>query len=112
MSTKFPEPQAITDEKRPPIELKPVESSQIADAGYDEATQTMALRFKHGIGAIYHYPGVTKEKFEEFATSKSLGAFFGKNFKTLPFVKYAPEPKQEQPKAEEPKAEQGGTDVV
>ena len=87
-------PAPFTEGKRHPIELKPVpkESSQIADSGYDEATSTMALRFKHDAKAIYHYPGVTKEEYEAFLAAESHGSHFGKHFKLRSFTKHPPEP--------------------
>lgn len=35
---------------------------------------------KHG-GTLYHYKGVSAEKFEQFKTSESIGSFLGKNIK-------------------------------
>ena len=84
-------PQEFTDEQRPPIELHPVESSQVKAIGHDEATQTLAVQFKHGSGAIYHYPGVNCETFEAFRGAESIGKFFGQKLKHLPFTKYRPE---------------------
>jgi hypothetical protein len=103
MSEK-PAPAPFSEEKRPPIALTPVESSQVAAIGYDEATSTLAVKFKYGL-AIYHYPGVNKETYDAFMAAESIGKFFGQYIKPLSFTKYQPDP--EQPKAEEPKAEQG-----
>jgi len=87
--TETPEP---ADEKRPDIALFPVESNQVKAIGYDSATETLAMQFKHGVGAIYHYPGVTKELHEALMAADSVGKFFGQHIKPLPFTKYAPEP--------------------
>ena len=84
-------PQAYTDEQRPPIELFPVESSQVKAIGHDETTQTLAVQFKHGAGAIYHYTGVSRDTFEAFKGAESIGKFFGQHLKHLPFTKYRPE---------------------
>ncbi len=80
----------VTKKPIPDISLTTVKSSQLKQAGYDPITKTMALSFKHGKGAVYHYPGVTQEQFDEFQKSKSLGSHFGQHFKTLPFDKYVP----------------------
>lgn len=88
---KFPEPQPFEDDGRPPIELKPVESSQIKAIGYDAETHTLAVAFKYGVGAIYHYPEVQAETHEQFVNAESIGQFFGKHIKALPFKKYRPE---------------------
>lgn len=89
---KFPEPQPFEDEERPPIELKPVESSQIKAIGYDEKTGTLAVAFKYGTGAIYHYPDVLEETHQAFVNAESIGQFFGKHIKALPFKKYRAAP--------------------
>lgn len=87
---KFPDPQAFSERPRPrpPIALEPVESNQVGAIGYDEATQTLAVQFKRGARAIYHYPGVTRETFEAFKGAESIGTYFGQNIKALPFEKF------------------------
>lgn len=89
---KLPEPAAFTDEQRPMIALDSVESNQVRAIGYDDATKTLAVTFKNGAGAIYHYPDVPKETFDAFKSAESIGKFFGQHIKNLPFKKYAPEP--------------------
>lgn len=92
MSTKkFPEPQAYSERQRPPIQLNPVESNQVGAIGYDPETKTLAVRFRRGAGAIYHYPGVERETFEAFRGADSIGTYFGQNIKALPFEKFPPE---------------------
>ncbi|CAB4159810.1 KTSC domain containing protein [uncultured Caudovirales phage] len=93
MSTekKFPEPQPLSDKPRPPIALEPVESNQVGAIGYDEATKTLAVQFRRGARAIYHYPGVERETFEAFKGAESIGGFFAANLKALPFEKFAAE---------------------
>ena len=73
----------------PTITLHPVKSSQVQSIGFDEATGTLAVKFTRGAGATYHYPGVTKETFEKFRAADSIGTFFGKHIKPLPFKKIA-----------------------
>jgi hypothetical protein len=89
--------QAPTDE-RPNIELAPVKSSQVAAIGYDAATKTLAVRFAHGAGAIYHYPDVEPETHAAFVAAESIGSYFGTHIKPLPFKKY-PKPAEQQAEA-------------
>lgn len=91
-------PEVIT---RPPIELVPVQSNQVAAIGYDQDTKTLAVTFTRGAGAIYHYPDVSKETFEAFIGAESIGKFFGQHIKPLAFEKFAPEPVIKAEQAEE-----------
>ncbi len=93
MSTekKFPEPQPFSDKPRPPIALEPVESNQVGAIGYDEGTKTLAVQFKRGAKAIYHYPNVERATFEAFKGAESIGTYFGQNLKALPFEKFPSE---------------------
>lgn len=91
MKKAYTVPQAFHDEPRPSISLQPVESSQVKAIGYDEETKTLAVVFTRGTGAIYHYPDVEPEMHKAFMTSESIGNFFGKNIKQLPFHKFAAE---------------------
>lgn len=42
-----------TAEKPAPIKMEKVESSQIAERGYDAATNTLAIKFKKGGTYLY-----------------------------------------------------------
>lgn len=86
-----------TGEDRPSIELTEVESGQVKAIGHDPATNTLAVQFKFGAGAIYHYPNVTAEQHQAFVGAESIGKHFGSHIKPLDFEKYrkAPEPKVE-----------------
>lgn len=88
---KFPEPQAFSERARPQIALEPVESNQVGAIGYDDDTQTLAVQFKRGARAIYHYAGVTRETFEAFKGAESIGTYFGQHIKALPFEKFPSE---------------------
>lgn len=90
----FPAPQVAEEGERPQIPLVEVESNQVGAIGYDEATQTLAVRFKRGTGHIYHYPDVTPETHAAFISAESVGTFFGKHIKQLPFKKYQPDAEQ------------------
>lgn len=91
----FPEPQAFSDKPRPPIPLTPVKSNQVAAIGYSPETKTLAVTFSRGLGSVYHYRGVEPETHAAFVASDSIGTYFGKHIKPLPFEKYAPEPPKE-----------------
>jgi hypothetical protein len=76
------------------ITMKEVKSSQIEAIGYDDATSTLAIRFKGG--SVYNYSNVPASVFEELSAAESVGSFFGKHIK--PHVDLYPFKKQ--PKAE------------
>lgn len=57
--------------------LKPItNSSQIAGAGYDAASRTLSLQFKHS-AFVYHYQNVPPETAEAFDKAESRGKAFG-----------------------------------
>lgn len=66
------------------IALDSVESSQIAGIGYDAASQTLAIQFKSGKQAVYHYANVDAALYQEFSAAESIGSFFYKNIKPFP----------------------------
>ncbi|WP_225784703.1 KTSC domain-containing protein [Xenophilus sp. Marseille-Q4582] len=72
------------------IPMTPVQSNQIKAIGHDPATETLAVTFNHGVGAVYHYSGVTKELHAAFISAESIGKFFGMHIQKLPFKKFAP----------------------
>ncbi len=88
MPKTFTEPQPYADEPCSPIPLKDVKSNQVKSIGYDESTQTLAVIFAHGAGAIYHYPDVKQDVYDAFIGAKSIGQFFGQHIRQLPFKKY------------------------
>lgn len=65
--------------KEPEITMQDVTSSQIEAVGYDNATRTLAIRFKGG--ALYHYDGCEPETFEAFRGAESVGSYFYKHIK-------------------------------
>lgn len=91
MPKTYAAPQAFETTPRPPIQLQPVESHKVKAIGYDDATQTLAVTFQRGNGAIYHYPGVTRATYEAFRTAESIGRYFGEHLQALPFKKYPAE---------------------
>lgn len=87
--------QATEAGPRPPIALIRVKSEQLASLGYDATSQTMAAQFlpkEVGPAAVYHYPGITPEAFEEARKPETTGSQFRAIIKGLAFLKYAPEP--------------------
>lgn len=95
MTKELKPAQAFTDKTRPAIALVPVTSNQVKAIGYDEATQTLAVAFTRGTGAIYHYPNVNAEMHNAFMQAESVGKYFGAHIKDLPFEKFAAEPEPE-----------------
>lgn len=79
-----------TKQPRPHIALHDVKSSQVKSIGHDPATNTLAVQFTRGAGAIYHYPNVTAKQFDEFKSAESIGTHFGKHIKPLAFDKFIP----------------------
>lgn len=89
-------PAAYTDEPMPVIPMVPVTSNQVAAVGYHAGTKTLAVTFTRGAGAIYHYAGVEPEMHAAFVGAESIGTYFGKHIKALPFKKFpAPKPAEE-----------------
>ena len=60
------------------VEMKPIASSNLTAAGYDEDTKTLHLAFKN---ATYTYEGVDKDTYNELLNSTSKGAFFHSQIK-------------------------------
>lgn len=52
----------------------PVRSSNIASAGYDQATEMLEIEFKSS--GVYQYEGVPLKVFRGLLTQKSSGRFF------------------------------------
>ena len=68
------------------IPLCKCESSKIAGFGYDAASQTLAVSFKHG--GLYHYTSVPADVFAEMQAADSPGSFLHKRIKgTFNFAK-------------------------
>lgn len=85
-----------TKQPRPHIRMTDVKSSQVKSIGHDPATNTLAVCFTRGAGAIYHYPGVTAQQHQEFVNAESIGSHFGKNIKPLAFEKFVQKKDQDQ----------------
>lgn len=72
----------ITEATKLLMNLKPlkVESSQIAQIGYDLESETAYIEFKNS-GSIYRYDGVSEIDFNALETAQSVGKHFGSVFK-------------------------------
>ena len=57
------------------IPMKPVVSSNLARVGYDESTQTLAVRFKTGAAPLYWYHGVPPSQYNALCCAVSAGQF-------------------------------------
>ncbi len=62
------------------VVLQPVESSLISQAGYDPATQMMAVKLVEN-SDLYFYKGVPQEIYDGFVAAESKGAYFVENIK-------------------------------
>jgi len=62
-----------------PTERQPVNSSDIASIGYDEATQTLEIEFK--ATGVYRYFSVPKTVSDELAATPSPGKYFLQHIK-------------------------------
>jgi len=62
-----------------------VNSSQIAEVGYNPANRTLGIRFpagKRSPASEYHYTGVSPEVHHELVTADSVGSYFGRYIKS------------------------------
>ncbi len=68
----------ITKSKKPKsIAMADVKSSQVAEAGYDKDTKTLAVKFKSG--GVYHYSGVEPAEHDRLMKAESFGKFLQSN---------------------------------
>lgn len=63
------------------VEMFLVSSSNVESIGYDEATQTLYIRFLNG--SLYMYKGVPSFEFEGLRCASSIGAYLHRNIKNL-----------------------------
>ena len=71
---------AAEEMKTEPAALEQVESTMIKEAGYDEATQVLTVKFVNG-DEVYEYKNVPKSVYDELMAAESKGSFFAKNIK-------------------------------
>lgn len=65
--------------------MNAVKSSQLHSIGFDDKTNTLAVKFNNG--GIYHYHGVTKSEFEKFSGAESIGKHFSAHIRSRKFTK-------------------------
>jgi len=61
--------------------MQPVSSSNITEVGYDEANQTVYVKFLNG--STYAYKGVPEHEFENLRTASSVGSYLNRNYKNV-----------------------------
>ena len=61
------------------MERTKVNSSNIAEVGYDAESKTMQVQFKNG--GVFNYEGVEPKKYVEMLSSESIGKFLHTNIK-------------------------------
>lgn len=61
------------------MELKPVESSNIAAVGHNAETNELHVRFKNG--GVYKYAGVDADKHKALMAADSIGSYIHANIK-------------------------------
>jgi hypothetical protein len=59
----------------------PVESSNIADVGYEDTTMTLEVGFRNG--TVYQYFDVPHSVFQEFMGSASKGTYLNTSIKNV-----------------------------
>ena len=62
------------------IDLQPVDSSFIAKAGYDAATQVLSIQMVNS-SDVYNYQAVPQSLYDSFLAAESKGAFYVENIK-------------------------------
>lgn len=63
------------------MERMPVQSSNVAEVGYDPSTMTMEVAFLSG--AVYQYFDVPEIVFQEMISSDSVGRFLNTQIKNV-----------------------------
>jgi hypothetical protein len=62
------------------IEMYPVQSSNIAEIGFDKHSRTLRIRFRDG-GLLYDYSPVPASIYALLMLSKSKGSFFAEEIR-------------------------------
>ena len=62
------------------MERIPVDSSQIAEIGYDREKSVLEIQFKRGL-TVYHYADVPPEVYYDLMHSESIGRYFNAQVK-------------------------------
>lgn len=67
------------------MKLTPVDSTNVAAHGYDEATKTLMIQFKNSKN-VYHYPNVEAHVYHSLKNAKSVGGYVHEHIKGKPFT--------------------------
>ena len=60
-----------------------VDSSNIREVAFDEASETILVKFK-GARTVWAYSGCSRQLYEQFRLAPSVGKFFNANIKSKP----------------------------
>ena len=63
-----------------------VESSNIHSIAYDDKTETLCVRFLNG--GLYSYPDVSNDLYVSLVHAESVGKYFARYVKVLPYIKW------------------------
>jgi hypothetical protein len=71
------------------MDYVPVSSKTVSAVGYDDASNTLGVRFQNG--SEYHYFGVPREVFEGLQSASSVGSYLDQSVKKAgyPFSRIA-----------------------
>jgi hypothetical protein len=58
---------------------EPVNSSNVAEVGYDEASSTLEVAFKNS--GVYQYFDIPKHEYESLIAAPSIGQYINQNIK-------------------------------
>lgn len=72
----------MSDPKTPSITRVPVVSSDLAEVGYEGATQTLEVAFHRG--GVYRYYDVPPDAYAELIAAPSIGRYFAAHIKHGP----------------------------
>lgn len=61
-----------------------VSSSSISEVGYDESSNTLAVRFQNG--SEYHYFDVLSSEFQALRSAESVGTYLNTRIKTAGYA--------------------------
>jgi hypothetical protein len=64
-----------------PIEMTPVESTNLAAVGYDRQTQRLRVRFQ--TGTVYDYYNVSEMHYHMLLTTESKGTYFNEYIRNV-----------------------------
>lgn len=69
----------VSDVREIPLVWVGVESSNIAQVGYNALSKTLAVKFN--FGSVYYYYGVSEEVYMDMVSAESVGKFLHRSIK-------------------------------